>query len=180
MTIILSVSSYLYFKEYKEEQRQFDLFLNHFYNSLDMSITRVDTLLEGKLEDEELNEAIGRLENDLLKTNTIVDNGYNFLSHNIYPTSFFREASNFLHGYNMSGDVSFYVPPLSEDGQLDEEELTLLKTLKGYMVDAKNALYSSKTNQENSNLTVSELKEIIITHINKDSIDIYEDAYQAD
>ncbi|MYL35654.1 hypothetical protein GLW05_18925 [Pontibacillus yanchengensis] len=53
-----------------------------------MSITRVDTLLKGKLEDEELNEAIGRLENDLLKTNTIVDNGYNFLSHKIYPTSF--------------------------------------------------------------------------------------------
>lgn len=180
MTITLCVSSYLYFKEYKEEQRQFDLFLNHFYNSLDMSITRVDTLLEGKLEDEELSEAIGRLENDLLKTNTIVDNGYNFLSHNIYPTRFFREASYFLYGYKMSGDVSFYVPPLSDDGKLDKEELTLLKTLKGYMVDTKNALYSSKTNQENPNITMSELKGIIIAHINKDSTEIYQDAYQPD
>lgn len=171
MTIILCVTSYLYFKEYKEEQRQFDLFLNHFYNSLDMSITRIDTLLEGNLEGKELNEAIDRLENDLLKTNTIVDNGYNFLSHDIYPTNFFQNASSFLYGVKMSGE--FYVPPLSEDDQLDEEELTLLKTLRGYMVDAKNALYSSKTNQENPNLTMSELKEIIITHINKDSIDIY-------
>lgn len=177
LVLILCVLSYLYYIEYKEEQRQFERFVNHFYHYLDSSIVRIDWLIENKPEGDALNEGIHRLERDLLKTNTIVDNGNNFLSEKIYPTRYFRTASHFLYGYKMTGDTYFVVPPLAEDGQLSEKELILMKSIRNTMVDVKETLYSPETGQEDSDITQSDFKEIILNHLKQHASEIYKKAY---
>lgn len=76
----------------------------------------------------------------------------------------------------MTGDYSFEVPPFGEDGQLDENELNLLKTMRKYLVNAKEDLYSPQTKQENSNLTLDEFNEIILNNLSKRPEEVYQES----
>lgn len=175
--LIFIVISFQYYQEVKEEERQFKTFLNHFYFSVDKSIVRIDRLIEKQPRGDELDESIHELERKLLEADTILSNGRSFLDNEIYKTRFFLESTYFLYGFRMIGTDSFEVTALGEDGQLDEEELNLLRTIRKYLAKTKEEMYSSQTKQENPNLTIDEFNEIIRRNLNKRPEEVYKESH---
>lgn len=178
LVIILGVISSLYYQGVKEDDRQRQLFINHLYFSIDRAINRIDNLIENKYENEDLENNIRSLEKELLEADAIVGYGDMFMDGDIYRSYFFLHASNFLYGVNMTGTVTAQVPPMGKNGELTESDLTLLNTIKDYLENAKQEMYSEQTKQENPSLTIEELNEIIMTYLNNNHQDIYKDAFE--
>ncbi|KHE73203.1 hypothetical protein [Halobacillus sp. BBL2006] len=174
--VVLAVGGYQYSKEVREENRQFDYFLNHLYSSVDSSIGRIDYMLKEKPEDEDLVAAVRLLDEDLLKANTVLHSARTFINMEIYNTYFFLDATNFLYGITSSGEFTFKLPPISEDGHLGEKEIAILETLRDYMNGTKEAMYSDETMQEDPELTVNKMNEILETHLTQDKVGIYRES----
>ncbi|GGM43646.1 hypothetical protein GCM10011351_32030 [Paraliobacillus quinghaiensis] len=176
LALISGVLSSIYFQGVQENQRERELFINHLYFSIDGSINRINNLIENKDEEESLERYIYELEKQLLEADAIIRYGNMFADENIYNTRFFRQASSFLYGVNMTGAVNAQVSAIGESNQLTENDLTLLNTIKGYLENAKQKMYLDETKQENPNLTIDEINEIIMTDLNNDHVKIYKDA----
>jgi len=189
LSVIILVLSIVLFKNHErlqdEKQSMYERFLNHLYFSINDSINSFTYLIDNKPKGVELNEGIHQVQLQLVKTNMVLNDAHDFMNSEIYPAQFFRDAPDFLYG--MKGTVSnsnskdeyFYeVQPLAQDGHLDEKEIHLLMTLKNYMVNAKEEMYSKKTHQENPNLTITQLNNILLKYLNKYPNEIYNDAFK--
>ena len=176
LLIVTSILSSLYYQQAKESEEQRERYINHLYFAVDRSIYRMDMLLENN--EDSLENDIRNLATELSEADAIIRYGNLFLDRDLYRSDFFRYASNYLYGVNMTGTVTAEVPPMGENNQLSEGDLKLLNTIKGYLEKAKEAMYSEQTKQENPNLTIEELNEIIVTHLNYHHQDIYKDAFQ--
>ncbi|MGI8314284.1 hypothetical protein [Halobacillus mangrovi] len=172
--VVLGLGSYQYYQEVKEESREFDIFINHFYFSIDDSLTKINNILEDKPEKGELKEALRFLEQDLIRTHTIIQGGRNFLDYDIPNTYFFYETTYLLSGYTTNG--TSYAAPMNQDGKLDEKETQVLETYRDHLTDAKEAMYSQETMQENPQLSIDDVNEIISTYLSQSSEDIYRES----
>lgn len=172
--VVLGIGSYQYYQKVREENRQFDTFLNHFYFSIDHSLTKLNNLLEGEPKHRELEEALRFLEQDLIKTHTIIQNGRDLLDYDIPNTYFFYETTYFLNGYNINDTTDS--DPMSEDGKLDEKEKKILETYSDHLTNAKEAMYSEETMQENPKLSINDVNEIISIYLTQSTEDIYRES----
>ena len=177
LAISLGVFSSLYYQELKEDERKRELFINHLYFSIDSSLYNIDNIMEAK-DGNERESYIRILEKTLLEADAILRYGNMFINKDLYRSDFFRHASNFLYGVNLTGTVNAQVPPIGENNQLTESDLKLLYTIKGYLENAREEMYSEQTKQENPNLTIVELNEIILIHLNNYHHEIYKDAFR--
>ncbi|TMN22097.1 hypothetical protein [Lentibacillus cibarius] len=175
LVVFSGIITFLNYQDKQEEERQYEVFLNHFYFSVDDSLGRIQHLIEEKPQNEELDKRIQSIRDELLQANTIIRNGSSFLNSEIIPTQFFRYSVYFLEGIDIKGTAK--ISPIAEDGALDDKEIKLLKTIAGYLAKAKQEMYSPKTGQENPELTIKELNQIIRKNIDKDIDKIYEDAF---
>lgn len=173
LVIAVAILSYQAIQRSQEKTEQWARFVNHFYFAIDRSIQGLDYLLENEPEGDALNDALHRLERDLLQGDTILSSGKSYLNTDIYYSHFFREATYFLYGIRMTGDVFAKVPPMGEDGRLDELEIAILSTLKNRLVDAKQQMYSEERRQEKTDLTLQDVNDVILTYLIDDIPDIY-------
>jgi hypothetical protein len=179
--LITGIFSFLYYQEVKEEQRQWETFINHFYHSISISEDRLDALIEKQPTNEQLEPRISLLEKEISTAETIVKSGRSYLDGDIYyDHQMFRTFSSFLYGikYRSNGALKLDLPPMAEDGQLDENEVALLITLRNLLNEAREAMYSPVTGQENPDLTVEEFNEIITTTFDRDVLEIYRDTFK--
>ncbi|MFA9558254.1 hypothetical protein ACERII_13180 [Evansella sp. AB-rgal1] len=178
LVIFLGVFSSLHYFGVKEDERQRQLFINHLYFSIDNSIYYIETLMENNNGNESLEYYIRALEKNLLEADASIRYGNMLMDSKLYPSDFFRHASNFLYGVSMTGSVTADVPPMADNNELTEIDLALLNTIKGYLENAKQEMYSEQTKQENPSLTIDELNKIIATHLNNHHSEIYKDAFK--
>lgn len=176
LVLVLASFTYQYYQSVQKEQRQWQVFVNQLYFSINSSIDNMDNLIVNKPTNEQLDDALRQLEQDLLRTQTILEDGNMFLDEEIYRPSFFREATYFLYGLKLSGKVSADIPPFAKDGRLDEEEISLLTTLYGFLKSGLEEMHSSETGQENPDIKLNELNRIIMTHFNYNLEDIVKEA----
>ena len=174
--VTTSILSSLYNQQVKENEEQRERYINQLYFAIDRSIFRIDTLLENNEDALELD--IRHLASELSEADAIIRYGNMFLDRDLYRSDFFSHASNFLHGVNLTGTVTAEVPPMGENNQLSEDDLKLLNTIMGYLENAKQAMYSEQTKQENPDLTIEEINEIIMTHLDYSHSDIYKDSFK--
>ncbi|WP_216827386.1 HMG-box domain-containing protein [Alkalihalobacterium elongatum] len=177
LVLTLLILSYQYYVGVKENDQQWKTFVNHFYFAIDNSIFAIDHLLENEYTSKNLEGKVRKLEKELLRADAIISHGNSFMNNDLYRSNFFLEATYFLYGINMTGTITVELPPMGENGVLEERDITLLRTIRGYLESAKQGLYSEQTKQENPNLTIDEVNKIIWTHLNKDSYQIYKDAF---
>ncbi|MCA0984345.1 hypothetical protein LCL89_09830 [Halobacillus yeomjeoni] len=175
--MVLSIFTYLYFQDAREEERQWKLFINRFYYSVDQSIIRLDSLIDHKPEGEVLKEHIHRLNEEFTTAHVTLENGNHYVSDRIPHTRFFRKAPGYLYGIS-SGSEGGGVPPLAEDQRLDEQEINRLKTLRSYLSEAKSDMYSEETGQENPEMTKEAFQKMINDHLDQYPNEIYLDGYQ--
>jgi hypothetical protein len=179
--LTLAIFSFLYFLEVKEEQQQWENFITHFYQSISISIERLDAMIEQQPEGEGLERSIANLEREFYTTEKLLVHGHAYLDGDIYyGFHLFTPFSSFLYGikYNSRGIVRLDLPPMAEDGQLDANEVALLITLRDILNEAREAMYSHETGEENPDLSVEELNEIIKTTFDRDELEIYRDTFK--
>jgi hypothetical protein len=179
--LITGIFSFLYYQEVKEEQRQWETFINHFYHSISKSKDRLDALIEKQPKNEKLEPRISLLEREISTAETILDHGHSYLDRDIYyGFHLFKPFSSFLNGikYSSNGTVRLELPPMAEDGRLDDKEVTLLIALRDILIEAREAMYSPVTGQENPDLTVEEFNEIIKITFDRDELEIYRDTFK--
>ncbi|ARI77874.1 hypothetical protein [Halobacillus mangrovi] len=176
LIVLLGMGSYQYYQKVKKESRQFDIFLNHLYFSVDHSITKFNNILEKDPENGELDEALRFLEQDLIKTHTIIEDARDLLDYEIPNTYFFYEITYILNGYDIKDTTD--TAPMSEVGKLDEKETQILETYRDHLLDAKEAMYSAETLQENPELSMNDVNEIIATYLTQSTEDIYRKSFR--
>ncbi|MBH0231425.1 hypothetical protein [Halobacillus yeomjeoni] len=179
VVLTLSIFSYIYYyQDVQEEKKEWKSFVNHFYFSVERSIRSIDAMVEHKPQDEVLKEHIKRLNQELLKADVILEDGNYYVNDLITKTNYFQDLTLFLYGINLRGDIDAEVPPLAEDDRLDEQELKLLRTLKGHLSEAKREMYSKETGQENPDMTISAFNQIVERHLDRFPNEIYLDVYK--
>ncbi|WLD94373.1 hypothetical protein [Alkalihalobacillus sp. AL-G] len=172
LVIAISVLTYDSYQQMKEEKRHYQTFINNFYFSVQDSQGRIQYLIEETPENASLNHVIRLLENDLLKTHYILKSSDLFLD-DLYYSQFFRQTSDLLYGMNFNQNK---IPPLGEDGKLDQREINLLRTIENNLEEIKKRMYSPETKQENPDLTLDELNAIIMKYANQIPSDVYREA----
>ncbi|WP_062356099.1 hypothetical protein [Bacillus kwashiorkori] len=171
--ILLSSTAFLSFR-YSEEkqanQRHWEVFVNHFYFSLDKTINYFDRLITEQPQADELDILASQLQVQLLLTDQLLADGRYFHNDEILTTTFFKELTDIVSGINSD---SITTKALSEDNMLDENEIALLENVRNILTNAREKMYSSETEQEKNDLSVKELNEIISQHFRYSSIEIY-------
>jgi hypothetical protein len=179
--LALAIFSFLYFLEVKEEQQQWESFIKHFYFSIDISIERIDALIEHQPEGEGLERSIANLERGIYTTERLLSHGQAYVDSDIYyGLRLSQPFSSFLYGikYSRNDTVKLDLPAMEEDEQLDENEIALLITLRDILIEAREAMYSHETGEENPDLSVEEFNEIIKTTFDRDELEIYRDTFK--
>ncbi|MEN2766067.1 hypothetical protein [Ornithinibacillus xuwenensis] len=158
--ILVVIMGILLFQEKKESNKQYELFLNHFYHELDLSISSVDTVLsltpETKKKEEGLTEILYQIEKRVERTGLILETGNNLLNNEIRT-----ETNYFIHRG---------IPGFGEDGEIDESEKEYLKTLKNELELIRKGMYSEETGQENPGLTIKQFNELIFKVTNNSEL----------
>lgn len=178
LVIVLGALFYVNAQQVKEEERQWQVFLNHFYFSIDRSIHSIDQLMDRQDDVDQLENQIRYLERNLLEAEAILRYGRLFLDDELYHSNFFISASHFLYGIKMTGTVNAELPPMGENGQLSESDIIILHTIRESLNYARQEMYSEQTRQENPNLTHAEINEIFTNHLLDSSADIYQEAFE--
>lgn len=150
LILVLSVVAYQHIQNVQEESRDWELFLNHFYGSLDRSITHIDYLLEQNPENEDLNEGIHDLEVYLVRSDEVLNHSQMFLNGKILDSNFFQSSARIIQ-------------PIVEDNVINDKEAEALNELRSKMADAKQEMYSEETGQENPELELEAFNEIVLT-----------------
>ncbi|RWZ54602.1 hypothetical protein EQV77_13195 [Halobacillus fulvus] len=148
LLIALSIVGYQRYQEVQHENDQWKLFLNHFYYSVDQSISRMDTMIERNPEGERLVEWMHDLEVDLMQSQDVLKHTHMFLESDLLDPNFFESASAFL-------------PILTEDGELDEEEIDAMTDLRNRWAEVRDWMYSEETGQENRELELEDMNAMI-------------------
>ncbi|WP_188206375.1 hypothetical protein [Alkalibacillus aidingensis] len=176
LVLVVGMLSYQFINQYKEEQRQWELFLNYFYFAHEHSINRIDYLIEMQPKDDDLDAFLRETDRELRKANSVITYGRTLMNNDLYISKFFLNAAEFLYG------VNFYpgpeVPPMNENGMLDDDDLALLETIRDYLSEAQEELHSNLSEQENPDLSLDEVNDIINTYLNYSKHDIYEDTFE--
>lgn len=178
LLLVLTIVYFKYGNEVKEDQLQQQSFVSILYTSLSKSIQTLDELIENQPQQEALVDVIHRLELHFHETDQVIGHGIAMVDAKLYSTSFFTEVPYFLNGIKMEGPVNAEVPPLAEDGKLNNEEIVLLETIKGYLVNVQKEMTSEETGHVDLNLSIETLNAIILSNLRENVYEIYEDAYE--
>lgn len=139
------------YEEKKEEARQYELFLNHFYHELDMTISSIYSVLT--------------LEPELRKKEGILTEILYLIEKRLERTGLQLEAGNYFVNSEIRTETIYFIhrgiPSFGEDGEIDETEKEYLKNLKNELELIRKGMYSKETGQENSNLTIEEFNELV-------------------
>lgn len=134
------------YQEKQESKRQYESFLNHFYFELTSAIQSLQSVLEQPLEGKDLEQALLHVEQDLERTDFMLEAGSYFVDRDIGHTSIFSN-----HPINQFAD----------DHTLTNEEVHYLENLKKDLDSIQMGLYSDETEQENPNLNIHAFNDII-------------------
>ncbi len=160
-----------------EYERQYKTFINHFYFSIKDSQTTLNRIIElhhlPSVQDN-LEEELHRFNEQMLKTNYILQYGNLFVDRDIYYFRYFQNMNFLIHGLHSTTNNRdpIIVPPFAEDGVIDEAELAVLKWIKDDLDTIQQGLYSEETRQENPNITVEQFNEIVRPIVSKSFYEI--------
>src|SRR5699024_2630970 len=144
--IALVITGVQLYQERQEDKRKYEWFLNQFYFELTSSVQSLQTVLEKPLRGKGLEKALLLVERNLERTDSVLDSGSNFVDQNIGHTSIFSNHP---------------IMQFADDNTLTNEEVRYLQKLKKDLDTIQTGLYSDKTGQENSNLSVRAFNDII-------------------
>lgn len=176
--LALGIVSLQYYQEIKENQRQYELFLNHFYFANVNLIQDIEALLDSKPQNEELDYMVYKLEKSISTVETILGDRF-FVNEEILEPFFYRNARLIITGF---AGASFKFSPLNEDKKLDNDEIILLETLKKYLNGVVHDITSPDVGKgilkENSNLTIDEFNKILRNNLPQNPEYIYREVYK--
>lgn len=152
--------NYQYFSVKQEKQRQFELFLNHYYISIHGSLNSVNRLLDSEqLSEEQINSDLIRLSNYLNRFAYISSSAAYYVD-GVYPsgTNLFEIAAEvIMFGSELNG---VRIPPFIENTQLTNSEIAYLEEIKKHLEYIHERLYSEETGQENPHINKDEFRSI--------------------
>jgi hypothetical protein len=155
-----------------ERQRQYEIFINHFYFSITDSLDTLDRIIEfhdlpsvrDNLEDE-----LNRFREQMQKADYILFYANVFNNNDIHYFRYFSHMNFMTDGLQSSSNNRdpVIVPPFAEDGVIDETELAVLKWIKEDLDTLQQSLYSEERKQEDPNITIEQFNEIVMPIVAK-------------
>lgn len=146
LSFALIITGVQLYQEKQESRRQYELFLNHFYFELTSAIQSLHSVLETPLEGNELEQALLHVEQDLERTDFMLDAGSHFANRNIGHASIFSDHP---------------IMQFADDNTLTNEEMRYLENLNKDLDTIQTGLYSDETKQENPNLSIHAFNNVI-------------------
>ncbi|TFJ93229.1 hypothetical protein [Lentibacillus salicampi] len=147
ISLALIITGIQLYQEKQENNRQFELFLNHFYFELTDIIRSLNAVLKEPMEGKELEHALLAVKDGLERTDFMLEAGSDFADRDIHAhPSFF---SNHPLGQ------------FSDDGMLASEEADYLEDLKNDLDTIRSGLHSDESGQENPDLSIRAFNNII-------------------
>lgn len=182
--LILSLAQTVY--QYRQQDQQnLENFIARFYNAVNFTDLEIINLLENEPQDENLSYQINLLENSLVRLTEMLESVSRTSNTSIsYPFNY-RSVHTMLKGTNISHknkewEVNAKIPPFSEDGRLNDDEISILNVISEDINGLKQALSIEITSKggfshrtPNVELTVKEINNIIRTHLSKWPAEIY-------
>ncbi|EOC99682.1 hypothetical protein [Caldisalinibacter kiritimatiensis] len=172
LIVLLIISSYFNYQYYRYKQKEsykYEIFLNHFYFSVNYSINILDEILNEQLISEQLNKKIMRLVYFLNEADHLLSESAFYIEGvNSRGTTFFKLVSNVIsYGTEYEGNK---ITAFLNDYKINQSERAYLSELKKYLEDIHSKLYSDETGQENPNISKYVFNHEIIPSANEDYI----------
>ncbi|QGT98801.1 hypothetical protein SYNTR_0208 [Candidatus Syntrophocurvum alkaliphilum] len=142
-----TISGFMLYQEKKNNQWQYEGFLNRFYFELMDTISLIDSTVSKDLDEDRLTKNLININNNLERLHLSLD-----IANRSIHTDIRRHTRLFAH---------HPVTQFAENGQLDEDEKRYLLGIKEFLESIHKGLYSEETNQENPNISIEEFNEII-------------------
>ncbi len=162
LSIGLIITGFLLYQEREENNNQYKLFLNKFYDNVNLTLSYMENDEYTELEEGSLTKYMTELGMRLEKTNMTLEAGRSFVSRDIPMNKF-----------------TFFTLPVhqfAENGELTAEEMRYLEFLEEKLTSIQSQLYSEDTGQENPNISVEEFGEIIALAVqDRDYRQVYPD-----
>jgi hypothetical protein len=162
LVVSLAISlffNFQYAKEKETQERQYKIYLNHFYGVINDSLRTLNGLLDERQSKEQVNKSLIVLSEQLHRLAYLSSQAPYYVSV-VEPSgmNLFTSAANvIIHGSNEYGDR---IPSFIENDQLSESEKVYLKGIKDHIEYIHGELYSEETGQENDNLRKEEFNQI--------------------
>ncbi|MET3683467.1 hypothetical protein ABID56_001562 [Alkalibacillus flavidus] len=151
LAVLVVIGGIIIYQDASEDQRQYELFLNHFYHDLDMTIASIESLLdrydESEGEIDRLDDRLSVINTRLEKAGTRLDSGDLFLDSSI------RDAPRFFYHRE--------VYRMGADGELRRDEVDQLQALLDELKTLADGMYSEERGQEDPDLAVDQFNELI-------------------
>ncbi|MCP8616838.1 hypothetical protein [Salirhabdus salicampi] len=175
LVIAIVIAGYLLYKEHKENQVQYERFLNHFYHHLESVVFHIEKLMEANPSGDELKERMYRLKERLDRIDQVYKAGHLFVDQDIRYTSYFSEMAFVTTGIRMTvnNEGPFIITAFAEDTRLSEKEMYYLTLLKSDLASMKQSMYSEETKQENPNISIQQFNELVTDVAYQDPYDFY-------
>ncbi|WP_156289525.1 hypothetical protein [Oceanobacillus salinisoli] len=152
VSLIISLFfNFQYVQEKEVQERQYKIYLNHYYGVVNDSLQTFDNLLEEPQSENQVTRKLIVLSERLNRLAYISSQVPYYVS-DIEPSglNFFETAANvIIHGSSEHGDR---IPSFIEDNQLSNSEKIYLEGIKDHIEYIHGELYSEKTGQEKLDL----------------------------
>jgi hypothetical protein len=148
-----------YFKEKQEQDRKFQIFLNHYYISINDSLYSINTLLDSEQSSkEEVKSELIMLSERFKRFAYISSLAAYYAGAHPSGSNLFELAANvIMFGTQHNGEQ---IHPFIENDQLRKSEIVFLTEIKKHLEYIHAQLYSEETGQENPHLSKEEFSHI--------------------
>jgi hypothetical protein len=151
--------NWLYFKEKQEQERKFQIFLNHYYIAINDSLYSINRLLDSEQSSKEgVNRDLIMLSEQFKRFAYISSLAAYYAGAHPSGSNLFELAANaIMFGTQHKGEQ---IHPFIENDQLRKSEIVFLTEIKKHLEYIHAQLYSVETGQENPHLSKDEFRSI--------------------
>lgn len=152
--------NFQYVQEKEVQERQYKIYLNHYYGIVNDSFQILNSLLDESQDEEQINRELIVL-SERLNRLAYMSSQVPYYVSDIGPSgmNLFEFAANVII-YGGTSEYRDKIPPFIEDNQLTEREKAYLEGIKNHIEYIHGELYSEETGQENRDLSKVEFNHI--------------------